>query len=61
MIQTIKPGIKALFISGYSMDIVYKKGILGEGLSFISKPVSPRKLLAKVAEITGKQPDMQRA
>ena len=61
MIKTIKPGIKVLFISGYSMDIVSKKGILEEGLSFISKPVSPRKLLAKVAEITGKQFDMQRA
>ena len=61
MIKTIKPGIKALFISGYGMDIVCKKGILEEGLSFISKPISPKKLLAKVAEITGKQLDMQRA
>lgn len=45
------PDIKALFMSGYTADIVHKKGILGEGLEFIVKPLSPNALLRKVREI----------
>jgi hypothetical protein len=40
-----------LFISGYSEDMISKKGILEEGSSFISKPVSPSELLQKVREV----------
>ena len=45
------PGIKALFASGYTADIVNKKGILDEGMDFLSKPVSPHELLRKVREV----------
>ncbi|MCF6157126.1 MAG: PAS domain S-box protein [wastewater metagenome] len=54
-IRHMKPDIKSLFISGYSEEIVDKKEILKEGLHFISKPVSPDKLLKKVREILDKQ------
>ena len=37
-----------LFSSGYTADIVSRKGVLEEGLDFISKPVTPHELLAKV-------------
>lgn len=50
-IRTIRPGIKVLFISGYSADMISKEGILEKGLSFISKPVSPTELLRKVREV----------
>jgi CheY-like chemotaxis protein len=50
-IRTIRPGIKVLFISGYSADMISKEGILEEGSSFISKPVSPSELLQKVREL----------
>jgi two-component system cell cycle sensor histidine kinase/response regulator CckA len=50
-IRTIRPDIKVLFISGYSADMISTEGILEEGLSFISKPVSPSELLKKVREI----------
>lgn len=49
------PGIRALFSSGYTADIVHKKGILDEGLNFISKPVSPSELVRKVREVLDKQ------
>ncbi len=49
-IRTLRPGIKVLFISGYSADMISKEGILEKGLSFISKPVSPSELLRKVRE-----------
>src|SRR5208283_2682292 len=54
-IRKIKPGVKVLFTSGYTSDIVSRKGILEEGVDFISKPVTPYKLLAKIREILDKE------
>lgn len=45
-----RPNIRALFISGYTQDIITKKGVLREGIKFISKPIKPDELLAKVHE-----------
>lgn len=50
-IRKINPGIKAIFTSGYTADIVHKKGILEEGLQFLSKPLSPQLLLKEVWEL----------
>lgn len=47
----IKQGLKALFMSGYTANVMHKQGVLDEGLDFISKPVSPKDLLLKVREI----------
>ena len=46
-----KPDIKALFTSGYTADVIHKKGVLDEELDFISKPVSPKQLLSKIREL----------
>jgi len=48
-IKGIEHDIKAVFISGYAMDIIQKFGI-EEGFEFISKPVMPNTLLKKVRE-----------
>ncbi|MCL4536467.1 MAG: ATP-binding protein [Nitrospirae bacterium] len=53
-IKKIKPGIKAIFMSGYTADIINEKGILEEGINFIPKPISPHELLRKVREILDK-------
>jgi len=45
------PGVKTLFVSGYTADIVHKRGILDEGQAFIAKPVSPSELLKKIREV----------
>lgn len=45
------PDVKALFTSGYTADVIHKKGVLDEELDFISKPVSPKELLKRVREI----------
>ncbi|MBM4146127.1 MAG: PAS domain S-box protein [Nitrospira sp.] len=50
-IRKVEPDIKIIFVSGYSLDIMHKKGILEAGLHFISKPVSPDELLIKVRDI----------
>ena len=52
--RKIKPGIKALFSSGYPADFIHKQGILEEGLNFISKPASPHELLKRIREVLDK-------
>ena len=50
-IRKIRPGIKALFMSGYSESVIHQKTILKEGLYYISKPFSQTALLKKVRAI----------
>jgi two-component system cell cycle sensor histidine kinase/response regulator CckA len=50
-LEKIKPGIKAIFISGYTGDIIHQKGIMEEHIHFLAKPLSPRDLLNKVREV----------
>lgn len=49
-IRKVKEDIRVLFSSGYTSDIIQKKGILEAGVLFISKPVTPHLLLSKVRE-----------
>ena len=46
-----RPGLKVLFMSGYTDDTVVRSGLLAEGRAFLQKPFSPRMLLDKVREI----------
>lgn len=54
-IRKIKPDIKTLFASGYPADYVYKKDMLGAGVDFVSKPISPTELLKKIREMLDKK------
>ena len=47
----LKDGMPALFSSGYTADIINKRGVLDEGINFISKPMTPHDLLAKVRAV----------
>ncbi|HAK60676.1 MAG TPA: hypothetical protein DCO77_09880, partial [Nitrospiraceae bacterium] len=49
--RRVKPDIKALFLSGYTGDMLNSKKILKEGLHFAFKPVSPMDLLKKLREV----------
>ncbi len=53
-IKMIKLDIKVLFTSGYTSDIINKKGILEEGIDFISKPLTPHDLLCRIRETLDK-------
>jgi hypothetical protein len=53
-IKKLRPDMKALFMSGYSKDVLAKEGILEEGLNFVLKPISPTELLRKIREVLGK-------
>lgn len=50
-IRAIWPDIKAIFISGYTYDIINKENILEEGLNFVSKPLQPYELLRRIKEV----------
>jgi PAS domain S-box-containing protein len=45
-----RPGLRAVFMSGYTDDAVVRHGILGEGISFLNKPFTPAALARKVRE-----------
>jgi PAS domain S-box-containing protein len=51
--RKINPDIKSIFISGYTRDIIHKRGLLDQSLEFVSKPLNPKKLLIKVREVLG--------
>jgi len=50
-LRTYMPGIKCLFMSGYTADIISERGVLPEGISFIQKPFSLGALANKVREV----------
>ncbi len=49
-IMAIKPGLKRLYMSGYTADVIARQGVLEEGVKFISKPFSLQDLALKVRE-----------
>jgi len=50
-LQLLRPGMKTLFVSGYSADIISRRGVIEAGVHFLQKPVSIASLTAKVREI----------
>jgi len=51
LIASLDPAVKVLFLSGYSADVLRKKGIDASTENFILKPVSPMDLLRAVRSI----------
>jgi two-component system, cell cycle sensor histidine kinase and response regulator CckA len=50
-IKTTRPEMKVLFMSGYTADIVAKRGIVDAGMHFIQKPLDMNKLREKIGEV----------
>jgi DNA-binding NtrC family response regulator len=50
-IKKIRPGIKTIFVSGYTADKIAADDMHAEGLDLIMKPWPPKRLLMKVREI----------
>ena len=48
---SIYPGMKRLFMSGYTADVIAHHGVLDEGVYFIQKPFSLPAMAAKVREV----------
>ena len=47
----IRPGVKYLFMSGYTADVVIHRGVLDDGINFIQKPFSVKDIAVKVREV----------
>ena len=50
-ITLANPRAKAIFVSGYTGDLVIDKGVQRESVDFLQKPISVNALLAKVREV----------
>jgi diguanylate cyclase (GGDEF)-like protein/PAS domain S-box-containing protein len=50
-IGAMRPGLRILFMSGYSAEAVESHGILARGSTFLEKPFSPDVLLQKVRDV----------
>ncbi len=48
---TLYPQFKALFMSGYTADVIARRGVLDHGVSYIQKPFSLNELSLKVREV----------
>ena len=56
-----RPGMKVIYMSGYTDAAVVNSGILQKEVSFLQKPFTPAMLSAKVREVLEKNCQTRRA
>jgi len=52
-VEKLRPGMRVLYMSGYTDNAIVEHGILGEGAEFITKPFGPERLAARVRAVLG--------
>jgi DNA-binding NarL/FixJ family response regulator len=50
-IRKLKPDVKAIFMSGYTADIIASKGITDPRMHLLLKPLHPAVLLKKIRSV----------
>jgi CheY-like chemotaxis protein len=53
-IAGVRPGVKALYVSGYSAEILGREGVLGADVDLVEKPFTVLSLLEKIREVLGR-------
>jgi PAS domain S-box-containing protein len=51
----MRPGLKVLFVSGYTSNVIVRHGVLKPGVDFLQKPFSVEGLSEKIERILGNQ------
>jgi DNA-binding NtrC family response regulator len=52
-VAALRPGIRVLYMSGYTDDAIVHHGVLSQDVPFIQKPFSPVALRKKIREVLG--------
>jgi PAS domain S-box-containing protein len=53
LLVSIRPGLKVLYISGYSGDVLTRRGVPEPDFPYLVKPFTPQTLSARVYEVLG--------
>ena len=56
LVRKRKPGLKCMFISGYTADVIDRRGKLDEGVQFLQKPFSMKDLAVRVRQALDSEP-----
>ena len=55
-LQAARPGLKVLFVSGYTREATVQQGVLRPGTNLLSKPFGPAQLARMVRRVLGEAP-----
>jgi PAS domain S-box-containing protein len=50
-LSMVCPGVKVLFVSGYTGNVIVHHGVLDSGIDFLQKPFKSKEFLAKIREM----------
>ncbi len=50
-ISALKPGVRVLYMSGYTADVIAQRGVLEQNTDFLQKSFSRTELATKVHEV----------
>jgi CheY-like chemotaxis protein len=53
-LQTVRPGIKVIYTSGYAQDLIADRGVLHQDVNYIAKPYTADQIAARVREAIDK-------
>jgi len=60
-LESVRPEMKVLYISGYTDDAIIRHGVLEQGMAFIQKPFTPDALVRKVRNVLDKSQQEQQS